>query len=153
LPRIKYELQTSCWAATDFRRIAAQSVQLPLSAAEDTKVLDMIKSSVRILAIAFAIASPLFAQSKIDPPVAVRQVAPEYPEQLKDQHVMGIVVVKCTIDAQGNVTDPEIEKSSNEGFDQSALTAIKKWKFKPAHKDGSPVALKVSIPIKFIAES
>src|SRR5689334_19410588 len=101
----------------------------------------MIKSSIRILAIAFAIASPVFAQSKIDPPVAVRQVAPEYPEQLKDQRVMGLVVVKCTVDVQGNVIDPEIEKSSNEGFDKSALTAIKRWKFKPAQKDGAPVAL------------
>jgi periplasmic protein TonB len=113
----------------------------------------MLKSSARILTIAFAIASTVVAQTKIDPPVAVRQVAPEYPEQLKDQHVMGLVVVKCTVDTQGNVIDPQIEKSSNEGFDQSALTAIKKWKFKPAQKDGAPVALKVSIPIKFVAET
>jgi protein TonB len=111
----------------------------------------MLKTSARILALALAIASTSFAQSKIDPPVAVRQVAPEYPEQLKDTHVMGLVLVKCTVDVQGNVIDPVIEKSSNEGFDQSALAAIKKWKFKPAQKDGAPVALKVSIPIKFVA--
>ena len=66
---------------------------------------------------------------------------------------MGVVVVKCTIDEQGNVQEPLVEKSTNAGFDQAAVDAVKKWKFKPAQQDGSPVAKKVSIPIKFVAES
>lgn len=98
-------------------------------------------------------AVPAFAQSKIEPPVPVRTVAPDYPEELKRDGAMGIVVVKCTIDPQGNVVDPEVEKSTNAGFDKAALTAVKKWKFKPARQDGNPIAKKVSIPIKFVMES
>lgn len=97
-------------------------------------------------------ATPLFAESKIEPAVAVRTVAPDYPEQLKEQHVAGLVVVKCTVDAQGNVVDPQVEKSSNEGFDKSALEAIRKWKFKPAREDGTPISKKVVIPIKFVVD-
>jgi protein TonB len=100
-----------------------------------------------------ALAGPVFAQSKLEPPVPVRMAAPEYPEKLRRDGVAGIVVIKCTIDETGSVVDPTIEKSSNPDFDQSALDAVKKWKFKPARMDGNPVAKKVSIPIKFVADS
>lgn len=114
-----------------------------------------MKNVVRLLPLALAlILSPLaFAQAKLEPPVPVRTVQPDYPDQLRRDGVTGIVVVKCVIDEQGNVTDPEVEKSTNNGFDQAALTAVKKWKFKPARQDGAPVAKKVSIPIKFVADS
>ena len=62
-------------------------------------------------------------------------------------------MVKCTIDEKGNVTEPEVEKSSNPAFEKPAIAALKKWKFKPAKSDGAPVAIKVSIPIKFVFES
>jgi periplasmic protein TonB len=85
-------------------------------------------------------------------PVPVRTVAPEYPRELKADGVSGLVMVKCTIDEQGNVADTEIAKSSNEKFDRFATEAIKKWKFKPARQDGAPVSVQVTIPIKFVAE-
>ena len=98
-------------------------------------------------------AVPAFAQSKTEPPVPVRTVSPDYPDELRRDGVSGIVVVKCTIDEQGNVVDPTVEKSSNNAFEKPALAALKKWKFKPAKQDGAPVAIKVSIPIKFVFES
>ena len=94
----------------------------------------------------------VLAQTK-EPPVPVRTVPPEYPTELRRDGVSGVVMVKCTIDEQGNVVDPEIEKSSNNAFEKPALAALKKWKFKPAKQDGTPVAIKVSIPIKFVFES
>ena len=112
-----------------------------------------MKLSPRFLALAFAFITPAFAQSKVEPPVPVRTVAPDYPDQLKRDGLSGVVVVKCTIDVQGNVAEPVVEKSSNAGFEQPALEAIKKWKFKPAKEDGNPVAKRVSIPIKFVMES
>lgn len=107
----------------------------------------------RILPLVLALATPAFAQSKVEPPVPVRTVAPDYPPELKREGAMGVVHVKCTIDVQGNVIDPEVEKSTNPGFDKAAIDAVKKWKFKPAKQDGEPVAKRVSIPIKFVADS
>ena len=97
--------------------------------------------------------TPALAQSKAEPPVPVRTIAPEYPSELRREGVSGLVMVKCTIDVQGNVTETTIEKSSNAAFEQPAVAAVKKWKFKPAKQDGNPVAIKVSIPIKFVFES
>jgi protein TonB len=92
------------------------------------------------------------AQTK-EPPVPVRTVAPDYPDELRREGVSGIVTVKCTIDEKGDVVDPQVEKSTNPAFDRPAVAALKKWKFKPAKQDGAPVAIKVSIPIKFVFES
>ena len=85
-------------------------------------------------------------------PVPVRTVAPEYPHQLKADGISGVVMVKCTIDEQGNVLGTDVVKSSNEQFDKFATDAVKKWKFKPARQDGTPVSVQVTIPIKFVAQ-
>ena len=82
----------------------------------------------------------------------VRTVAPDYPSDLRNQGVSGVVMVKCTIDEQGNVAETTVSKSSNETFDKYAMDALKKWKFKPARQDGNPVSMQVTIPIKFVAE-
>jgi protein TonB len=113
-----------------------------------------IKNALTKLSLVCLLASApaAFAQTK-EPPVPVRTVAPDYPDELRRDGVSGLVMVKCTIDVQGNVTDPEIEKSSNNAFEKPALAALKKWKFKPAKQDGAPIAIKVSIPIKFVFES
>jgi periplasmic protein TonB len=94
-----------------------------------------------------------YAQTKMEPPVPVRTVSPDYPAALKRDGVSGVVTVKCLIDENGNVAETEVEKSSNAAFDQPALSALKKWKFKPARQDGNPVAIKISIPIRFVSES
>jgi protein TonB len=72
---------------------------------------------------------------------------------MRQEGVAGIVVALCVIDAQGNVAEVTVEKASNQAFAAPAVEALKKWKFKPAQQDGVAVAKKVSIPIKFSAES
>jgi TonB family C-terminal domain len=105
-----------------------------------------------VAACAFFLAGSAALAADREPPVPVRTVAPDYPRDLREQKVSGVVMVKCTIDEQGNVAETEVAKSSNAGFDKFAVDALKKWKFKPARQDGAPVAMTVTIPIKFVVE-
>jgi len=89
------------------------------------------------------------AQDEMEPPVPVRTVPPKFPAEMRRDGVGGLVTVKCTIDEKGNVTDPKVEKTTHDAFVPPALEALRKWKFKPATRAGTPVALKVSIPIQF----
>lgn len=114
--------------------------------------IPMKKLSCLLILIA-ALVAPAFAETKAEPPVPVRTVAPDYPTEMRREGTPGLVMVKCTIDEQGNVVEPTVEKSSNPAFEKAAVEALKKWKFKPAKQDGNPVATKVSIPIKFSIES
>ena len=108
---------------------------------------------IAALLVVSALAASAWAQTKTEPPVPVRTVSPDYPDELRREGVSGVVMVKCSIDEQGNVTGTVVEKSSNVAFEKPAMAAVKKWKFKPARQDGAPVAIQVSIPIKFVFES
>ena len=117
------------------------------------QIVILMKNLLKFALGLLAASSVAIAQTKSEPPVPVRTAAPDYPDELRRDGVSGIVMVKCTIDEQGNVMEPEVVKSSNAAFDKNAVAALKKWKFKPAKQDGTPVSIKVTIPIKFVVES
>jgi periplasmic protein TonB len=89
------------------------------------------------------------AEAVTEAAVPVRTTAPDYPVALKREGITGVVTVVFSVDEKGNVVDPEVQKSSNQGFEQAALNAIAKWKFRPARQDGVPVRSKLAIPLQF----
>jgi protein TonB len=101
---------------------------------------------------AMALPTASSADSRVEPPVPVRIVSPSFPNDLHDKGISGVVMVNVLIDTQGNPQDLKVAKSSNSEFEEPALEALKKWKFKPAERDGSIVALRVVIPIRFSAD-
>lgn len=67
--------------------------------------------------------------------------------EIKDE---GNVVVYITINTNGFVDTARIERSSKHAYlDSLALDSIRKTVWKPAIKDGNPVAMQVSIPYMF----
>jgi protein TonB len=103
--------------------------------------------------------SPLLALSvseitditpKVDEaPVPIRTMAPDYPAELKRSNVQGVVSVTVVIDESGSVIASEVLKSTNAAFNQPAINALHKWKFKPAKLGDKSVKVKVTIPVKF----
>lgn len=85
-------------------------------------------------------------------PVPVKTPPPDYPESMKRQGVSGVVAVSVVIDEKGAVVSATVAKSSQAEFEAPAMDAVKKWKFKPAQKDGAPVKMRVTIPIRFNLE-
>jgi protein TonB len=94
-------------------------------------------------------AAPLSAK---EAPVPVRTVNPEYPAEMRRSGASGLVTVSCIIDEKGSVTDPKVEKSTHATFEQPAVDALRKWKFKPGTEDGNAVPMRILVPIKFICE-
>jgi protein TonB len=85
-------------------------------------------------------------------PVPIKTPPPDYPVEMKRQSTAGVVAITIVIDETGVVTSSTVAKSSHPDFEAPALAAIKKWKFKPAQKDGAPVKIRVTIPIRFSTE-
>lgn len=92
------------------------------------------------------------AAEGMEPPVPVRTYAPHFPDEMRRIGNSGLVTVNVLIDEKGNVNDPKVVKASNTAFSEPALEALKKWKFKPARKDGEVVAIRVNIPVQFNAD-
>lgn len=91
-------------------------------------------------------------RAALEPPVPVRIVNPVFPIEMRRQHISGLVLVNCHIDERGEVHDPRVIKASNDAFAEPALNALRKWKFKPAQKDGTNVPIDVTIPVRFTIE-
>ncbi len=74
----------------------------------------------------------------------------KYPEIARKAHVEGRVIVRFTVDKNGNVCDTEVLRGVGAGLDEEATRVISEHaKFIPGRQDGKPVAVKLSIPIEF----
>jgi periplasmic protein TonB len=63
--------------------------------------------------------------------VPLVRVPPKYPARAADRHIEGWVKVEFTIQTDGSVENAVVVSSEPENiFDDAALTAISKWKFK-----------------------
>ena len=113
----------------------------------------VMKHSLRnLICIAGLLAGGILRAADFEPPVPVRTVAPDYPADLRASGTSGLVVLSCEVDDRGVVTGAKVNKTTNEGFNQAAMTAVEKWKFRPAQKDGKPIAMRISLPVKFTCE-
>ena len=75
---------------------------------------------------------------------------PIYPESSRQEKQEGVVVLEVIINAEGHPDDISIQTSS--GFaplDQSAVTAVRKWRFRPASLGSIKVKSRVMIPVRF----
>lgn len=87
-------------------------------------------------------------------PLYKENAPPVYPEIARVRGYEGIVLVFAEILPDGRVGKIKIRKSSGYAIlDQSAISAVKPWKFEPAKKSGSPFTAWVELPIKFTLNS
>lgn len=84
-------------------------------------------------------------------PVEIFHETPEYPEMANLTEKSGTVWVQALVDKEGNVRDARVLRPSgaNVGFEESAVEAAYKNKYKPAIQNGRPVAVWVSYKVDF----
>jgi protein TonB len=95
-----------------------------------------------------------FNLNEVDqPPRTLRAFPPQYPYLAKRDNIQGKVVLRFVVDADGNAKEAEVVSSTPAGvFDDAALKAVERYKFKPAVKNGKPVNCIVKLPISFTLE-
>jgi TonB family protein len=94
----------------------------------------------------------LVALDKVDSqPIVIKRVDPAYPTYAQNLKVEGDVAVSALISEYGDVLQVNVVRGiqGNLGFERSAQTAVKQWKFKPAQKDGVNVKVWKPITITF----
>lgn len=78
---------------------------------------------------------------------------PVYPLAAKLRNVKGRVVLAIVVNADGTVDRIAVQSASPVGvFEQAAINAVKKWRFKPGTRRGKPVATRVIQPLEFSLE-
>jgi len=92
---------------------------------------------------------PLELTDDITPPKLLEVAMPTYTENAKKKKIEGTVVVSIVVNTKGDVTDAKVVKSLDPELDQSALVAVKMWRYKPATKDDEPVAVRMDVNLDF----
>jgi TonB family protein len=82
-------------------------------------------------------------------PVILHREEVRYTPEARDAGIEGTVVVSVIIEANGKPSDIRVIRGLETGLDKQAILAVEKWRFKPAAKDGDPVAVSATIEVNF----
>lgn len=85
----------------------------------------------------------------VSQPVPIFKVEPEYSEEARKAKFQGTVVLQIVVDERGLPTNFKVIRPLGLGLDEKACEAVQKWKFKPALKDGRPVAVLATVEVNF----
>lgn len=92
----------------------------------------------------------LFDISNLDQPPTPRfQAKPVYPFEMRRAGITGQVIVGFIVDSSGNVREAYSIRSTHREFEQAAVQAVSKWRFRPGQKGGRAVNTKMQVPIVF----
>ena len=82
------------------------------------------------------------------------RISPQYPRQAAMDRIEGTVTLEFIVNPDGTVRNVRIVSANPPGvFEQAAITAALKWKFKPKVVDGKPVEQKGVQPMSFKLEA
>jgi|HubBroStandDraft_6_1064221.scaffolds.fasta_scaffold133207_3 protein TonB len=82
----------------------------------------------------------------------INRVQPAYPGPARSIHLSGDVVLHAIIAKDGSVRDLQVV-SGNPLLVQSALTAVRQWRYRPTMLSGEPVEVATTITVRFILGS
>jgi TonB family protein len=93
------------------------------------------------------------AGNKITAPSPVYHPSPHYTSEAFKAKISGSVDLKIVVNDKGEVTDAKVTKGLGYGLDESAVNAVKRWKFEPARRNGTPITTAVMIEVNFVFDA
>jgi len=82
--------------------------------------------------------------------MVVKSVTPDYPQRAQRKRQEGYVDLHFTASVEGEVKDVVVAASEPLGvFDEAAVRAIKRWKFKPKEVDGQVIEQRLGLRMRF----
>jgi TonB family protein len=126
-------------------RVVYQVAPSPSTAAADRKTQTNQKAVVLAAGI-----SPEMRQ--VPPEVAqallLDRVEPQYPAEARQQRVQGAVVLQAEISREGRVQKLKVI-SGDSALTESAMQAVRRWRYRPYSAEGRPIAMQTTITVNF----
>ena len=86
----------------------------------------------------------------ISSPVLLNNVDAGYTDEARRAHLQGKCLLSLLVDAQGNPQDIKVVRPLGKGLDENAIEAVRKYRFKPAMKNGAtPVPVRITVQVDF----
>jgi TonB family protein len=78
----------------------------------------------------------------------------QYPALAREKGIAGQVILQFIVSSQGDVHNAKVLRGIGGGCDEEALRVVNEMpRWKPGKKDGQPVAVSFTLPIKFVLQS
>jgi TonB family protein len=85
----------------------------------------------------------------VSPPKIMSQHEPEFSDPARLAKFQGTMTLAVLVDTSGAPTNIHILSPLGCGLDAKAVQAVEGWRFRPAEKDGQPVAVQIAVEIDF----
>lgn len=82
-------------------------------------------------------------------PVPVFSPEAEFSDEARRNKYQGICMISIVVDSQGLPRNPRVVRSLGMGLDEKALEAVARYRFRPALKNGRPVAARILVEVNF----
>ena len=85
----------------------------------------------------------------IAPPRVIHRVDPVYTKAALAARLQGVVILEAVIDTEGRVSSLQVLRGLPLGLTESALDAVRRWRFKPSTAGGRPVSVIYRLTVVF----
>jgi len=82
-------------------------------------------------------------------PVPIVSPDAEFSDEARRNKYQGVCMISIIVDSHGYPQNPHVVRSLGMGLDEKALEAVAKYRFKPALKNGRPVAAAILVEVNF----
>lgn len=79
----------------------------------------------------------------------VASVPSFYPPAARSDEIEGDVSLEIVLDTDGRVTAARVLRAAGHGFDESALTAVRRYRFTSAQRHGRPIRVRMPWTVQF----
>jgi periplasmic protein TonB len=92
--------------------------------------------------------APVRVGGRVKEPRVIQRVDPVYPALAKQTHMQGSVIIDAIIDEHGYITEMKVV-SGPPLLIQSALDAVRKWRYEPTYLNDEPVPVQLNVTVTF----
>lgn len=94
---------------------------------------------------------PIYKPGKdgVTNPILIYSIEPKYSQEARDKRINGQTMLDLVVTPDGTPANVRVVRSLGYGLDEKAMQAVMKYRFKPAEKDGKPVAVQVRVEMNF----
>ena len=85
----------------------------------------------------------------IVPPKLLYKIEPEFSEEARKAKYQGTVVLSIEVETDGKPDRFAVVSGLGLGLNEKAIEAVAKWRFRPAFRDGKPIATSARIEVNF----
>lgn len=92
---------------------------------------------------------PVKPGNGVSSPRLVSDRKPTYTADAMRRGVQGVVLLECVVEPDGTATNVRVTRPLDPGLDESAVQALREWRFTPGVREGKPVRVLVEVEMAF----